>query len=207
MDYRTMVNPTYLTAKSTLFMLAGMGNEDARKVIAALGTQDVLTGRKEQKSSMPEEEARALMAGASLAVKARYEALSRFMRTEGTAGLLDIACGYTPRGLYCSKEGIAYIGLDVPVVAEELQKMAEGLGIGGIYMGGDATNAASLTAAADRLKGKLLISCEGLLSYLSADEFEELLGGLTYKPRGKPALVPRSDKRPAMKSTAAEDFQ
>ena len=30
MDYRAMVNPTYLTAKSTLFMLAGAGNEDEK---------------------------------------------------------------------------------------------------------------------------------------------------------------------------------
>ena len=30
------------------------------------------------------------------------------------------------------------------------------------YVGGDATNAASLRAAADLLKGELLVSCEGL---------------------------------------------
>ena len=40
-------------------------------------------------------------------------------------------------------EKIAYVGVDVPVVAEELQGMAEKLGIGSAYIGGDATNAAS----------------------------------------------------------------
>lgn len=30
MDYRAMVNPTYITAKTSLFLLAGAGNEDAR---------------------------------------------------------------------------------------------------------------------------------------------------------------------------------
>ena len=39
MDYRTMVNPTYLTAKSTVFMLAVAGNEDAKRMIAGLGLQ------------------------------------------------------------------------------------------------------------------------------------------------------------------------
>ena len=94
MDYRTMVNPTYLTAKSTLFMLAGMGNDDAKRVIAALGTQDILTQRdsKKQGSALPETEVKALMTGASLAIKSRYEALSRLIRTEGTKGLMDIAC-------------------------------------------------------------------------------------------------------------------
>ena len=180
MDYRTMVNPTYLTAKSTLFMLAGMGNDDAKRVIAALGTQDILTQRdsKKQGPALPETEVKALMTGASLAIKSRYEALSRLIRTEGTKGLMDIACGYTPRGLYCDREGIDYVGLDVPVVAEELQKMAETLGISGAYVAGDATNAASLTAAAERLNRNILISCEGLLSYLSTDEFEQLLGGI-----------------------------
>ena len=37
-------------------------------------------------------------------------------------------------------------------------------------------------------------------------KFEELLGELIYKPPGKPALVPESDKRPAM-NTAIEDFK
>lgn len=183
MDYRSMVNPTFLTAKSTLLMLAGMGNEDAQKVIAALGTQDELTqtGRNEKQKLLSDADLKELMAGVSMAIKARYEALSRIMRAEGYTALLDIACGYTPRSLYCSKEGIDYAGLDVPVVAEEMQQMAAGLGIGGdhpVYVGGDATNAASLNAAADMLKGKLLISCEGLLGYLSANEFEQLLGGI-----------------------------
>ena len=100
------------------------------------------------------------------------------MRTEGYTNLLDIACGYTPRGIYCDKEKIAYVGVDVPVVAEELQGMAEKLGIGSAYIGGDATNAASLKAAADRLGERVAISCEGLSQYLSTDEFEQLLGGI-----------------------------
>jgi len=45
-----------------------------------------------------------------------------------------------------------------------------------------------------------------MTSLLGKKRFEELLGPLTYKPRGKPALVPKSDKRPVMKNTAQEDF-
>lgn len=36
-------------------------------------------------------------------------------------------------------------------------------------------------------------------------QFNPTLTGLIYKPPGKPALVPESDKRPAM-NTAIEDF-
>lgn len=183
MDYRSMVNPTYLTAKSTLFMLASAGNEDAKGIIGALGTQDELVknNRKVNQSPLTPEQRKALMAGASLAVEARYASLSRYIRDHGYVNLLDIACGYTPRAIYCASTGIDYVGVDVPVVAEELQALAEKLGIGKghpVYVGGDATNAASLKAAADHLTGRVLISCEGLLGYLSADEFEQFLGGV-----------------------------
>jgi len=185
MDYRTMVNPTYLTAKSTLFMLAGAGNEDAQRIIGALGIQNEITqnSRKNNggKPSMPEAELKALMVGTSTAIEARYEALSRYLRKEGYTNLLDIACGYTPRSIYCARANIDYVGVDVPVVAEELEQLAEKIGLSQkhpTYMGADATNAASLAAAANLLHGPVLVSCEGLTQYLSADEFEQFLGGV-----------------------------
>ncbi|MCR4691294.1 MAG: DUF2800 domain-containing protein [Lachnospiraceae bacterium] len=45
-----------------------------------------------------------------------------------------------------------------------------------------------------------------MTSTLGAKKFETILGKLVYKPKGKPALVPESDKRPAM-NTAQEDFK
>lgn len=51
-----------------------------------------------------------------------------------------------------------------------------------------------------------LLGITAMTSLLGKKKFEELLGTLTYKPRGKPALVPKSDKRPAMKNSAQEDF-
>ena len=65
MDYRSLVNPTYLTAKSTLLMLAGAGNEDAKKMIAALGTQDDVVRNAQKNGSrqiISESELKALMA-------------------------------------------------------------------------------------------------------------------------------------------------
>ena len=185
MDYRAMVNPTYVTAKSTLFMLAGAGNEDAKRIIGALGTQNeiVQNTRKNNggRPSMPEAELKALMTGTTAAVEACYEALSRYLRKGGYTNLFDIACGYTPRSIYCAKADIDYVGVDVPVVAEELEILAEKIGLSQrhpTYIGADATNAASLTAAANLLHGPVLISCEGLTHYLSADEFEQFLGGV-----------------------------
>ena len=52
---------------------------------------------------------------------------------------------------------------------------------------------------------KKLLGVTAMSTLLGKKKFEELLGGLIFKPPGKPALVPESDKRPAM-NTAIEDF-
>lgn len=178
MDYRTMVNPTYLTAKSTVFMLAVAGNEDAKRMIAGLGLQETLSKRDPSDTLMSEADAKALMTGVTVPIEARYAALSRILKHDGYKNLLDVACGYTPRAIFCKDNSISYAGLDVPVVAEELQSFADKEGLGKVYHGGDATNAASLNAAVDGFEGEVLISCEGLLGYLSISEFEQFLDGV-----------------------------
>ena len=79
MDYRAMVNPTYITAKTSLFLLAGAGNEDAKGMIEALGTQDDLSRNMSKdnggKPSIPEAELKAILTGNAAAIEARYEAL------------------------------------------------------------------------------------------------------------------------------------
>ncbi len=178
MDYRELVNPTYYTAKTTAVMLAEAGNADAKKMVADLNLQDTLRHSKEDTFPFPEEELRALLAGSILAIEARYAAVSRFLSRGNYRSFLDIGCGYTPRSLYCARAGIDYVGLEVPIVAEELQQYALANGAGVKYIGGDATNNASLLNAVKTLSGELLISCEGLLHYLSADEAEQLIIGI-----------------------------
>lgn len=53
---------------------------------------------------------------------------------------------------------------------------------------------------------KKLLGVTAMSTLLGKKKFEELLGRLIYKPPGKPALVPESDKRPAM-NTAIDDFK
>ena len=53
---------------------------------------------------------------------------------------------------------------------------------------------------------KKLLGVTAMSTLLGKKKFEELLGGLIYKPPGKPALVPESDKRLAM-NTAIDDFK
>ena len=53
---------------------------------------------------------------------------------------------------------------------------------------------------------KKLKGITAMTTILGKKRFEELLGSMTFKPPGKPTLVPKSDKRPAMKNSAVEDF-
>lgn len=52
-----------------------------------------------------------------------------------------------------------------------------------------------------------ILGITAMTKLLGKARFEELLGGLTAKPQGKPTLVPESDRRPAMKTSAQEDFK
>ena len=52
---------------------------------------------------------------------------------------------------------------------------------------------------------KKLLGVTAMQRQLGKKKFQELLGGLLYKPPGKPVLVPTSDSRPEM-NTAANDF-
>ncbi|WP_294143844.1 DUF2800 domain-containing protein [uncultured Clostridium sp.] len=51
-----------------------------------------------------------------------------------------------------------------------------------------------------------LLGITAMTSVLGKKKFEDILGGLIYKPQGKPTLVPESDKRPVM-NTANQDFK
>ena len=70
------------------------------------------------------------------------------------------------------------------------------------------------TAATDKVQSAgydpyehKILGITAMTKLLGKTKFEELLSGLIEKPQGKPTLVPMSDKRPAMKNTAVNDFK
>lgn len=64
----------------------------------------------------------------------------------------------------------------------------------------------AVTAAGFHPYEQKLLGITAMTSVLGKKQFESILGSLTYKPQGKPTLVPESDKRPVMK-TANQDFR
>ena len=66
--------------------------------------------------------------------------------------------------------------------------------------------AGTLVAAGYDPYEQKLLSMTELQKMLGKTTFDTLLGGLIYKPQGKPTLVPATDKRPEM-NTAKADFE
>ena len=73
------------------------------------------------------------------------------------------------------------------------------------YTDEDAAAAAVEAAGEDPYERKLL-GITAMKALLGKKRFDDILGGLVFKPLGKPALVPESDKRPAI-DTAKTDFE
>ena len=73
------------------------------------------------------------------------------------------------------------------------------------YTNDDAV-AAAVTAAGEDPYERKLLGITAMKALLGKKRFDDILGGLTYKPPGKPTLVPESDKRPAL-DTAKNDFE
>lgn len=180
--YREQVNPTFNTAQQTLHMLAGSGNKDAISYLQNMNIENgLMPARNEVKIDISEDDGKRLMAGASLGVEARYEAISNLIAKNESKNIFDIACGYTPRALSIYKAGCDYVGLDVPVVVEKMNEVAKKLNIQmshDVYISGDAVNPDSLLAAAGCLGNPLFITSEGLLQYLNKNELGQLIHGI-----------------------------
>ena len=69
----------------------------------------------------------------------------------------------------------------------------------------EAAVAAAVTKAGFDPYEQKVLGVTAMQKLLGKARFEEVLAGLIEKPQGKPALVPISDKRPAM-SNAKYDF-
>ena len=101
----------------------------------------------------------------------RYKSINYHIRKSGCKNVLDIACGYSPRGLKMSSEGFKYYGADLPVVAEEMKSVTTEMQLENCeYFGVDATNWPSLKKVSDSINGPVCVCMEGLEMYLTSTE-------------------------------------
>lgn len=109
-------------------------------------------------------------------LEARYKIVDRFIVESGASQILEIASGFSPRGLAMSEKGIDYVELDMPAVIAQKRKVLSGikekLPVTLSLQSGDATVLDDLEAAVARFDRSRPIAVvnEGLLRYLGFDE-------------------------------------
>ncbi len=169
-----MVNPVYKTAKTTLFALADSGDEDAKKLCEKMS----ITAKSAMTSVRSEANEKTNLVS-DLVVDTRYSTIGKMALETAAEAVVDLPCGYTPRGIQFARTNQRYIGLDLPATVSEGEPLMMSL----IdedkkelvrYASCDATNYASLTKALSDVKGKVCICTEGILMYLTDSETGQL---------------------------------
>ncbi len=97
------------------------------------------------------------------------------IRAEGYQNVLDVGCGFSPRALLMARRGTHYIGAELNAIALSLPGLyakcltesQQQLAASEIV---DATNPRNLLQAADRFQGRICITMDGLMMYLSRKE-------------------------------------
>ena len=168
------VNPVFNTAKTTLHQLAQAGVTEAAEFENALLELEPEKSRFSADEKLFEEGS--LEKLNKLMLELRYHAANREIALAGGRNVLDLACGYTPRGRYLLDAGCHYVGGDLPAVVEVMNQLNEKLMNGrGTYLPVDLTNSSSVQAAADEMDGPVTITSEGVMMYLTLPEKKTML--------------------------------
>ena len=169
-------NPIQNTAKLTLSILGRAGVREAVYYAERLGFTDIC-------ESFDVNEDNGTELPLAILQETRYEFLNRVIRESNCKNIVDIACGFSPRGYIMAKEGYNYRGIDLEESVEVLSKIAgelkkEGLAGSLSYVACDLTDPDALVKAVEDIDGEVLIVCEGLMIYLKPFEGRCLFQGL-----------------------------
>lgn len=170
MELYLETNPVFTTAESCVSLIASLGDTDAQAICDKLGIYLTQRGGMVDK----EKEAFVLKIAPVLAslVENRYETSNNFIAAANMPNVVDLPCGFEPRGIHLARKHINYYGMDLPAVIERIgaaaTEICEPENRQYIhYAAVDATNYDSMRRALDGVQGELLITTEGMLMYLS----------------------------------------
>lgn len=175
---REEVNPVFLTAQSCLKINADLGDQDAIRLMEILDFEEQ-HNESAGKSLTPEmlQIIGKLMPGFHSLVEARFNTTNKMIADMGIKQVVDLPCGYTPRGIKLAKSGVKYFGFDLPAVADAMGPAVKEV-IGDNenirYEAVDATNYSSLRKALSNADGEIFITTEGMLMYFTQSEIEEV---------------------------------
>ena len=181
-DLRELVNPVFNTAKACVQLDAAVGDQDAQRLLDALGFEPF--GANASNKAVPKEmleQVRKLFPAYTIVTETRFRAVNRLIDHMQDRQIVDLPCGYTSRGIRLSRQGRTYYGFDLPAVIDAIGPAVESI-IGKnetiTYHAVDATNYQSLKSAFAGDSHNLLITTEGLLMYFNQSELEEVFSNI-----------------------------
>ncbi|MCR4657447.1 MAG: STAS domain-containing protein [Lachnospiraceae bacterium] len=163
------VNPVFATAKGCLGLLKETGIKEAVQLAQEIDT--TVSGA----SNTPPDVGRAYM----VSNEARYHIGNILAEESGCDVIVDLPCGYVPRGLVIADMKKTFYGFDLPAVIEEVEpvirkiaskEQKEYLNFRAV----DATNYDSMKSALSDVKGNICILTDGLLGYFNEPELDSV---------------------------------
>ena len=179
-NFNELVNPTFYSAQPTVLMLVVTGDEDARLFYQKLESKLKFNNGNTKKGEkiFTNEEIGRYSSAMIVAIEAKYKFIINRMQKDGYKNVLDLACGYTPKGYNLVKKGIDYIGVDLPAVIDSMLPLSKEVfpkGNHDYFISGDLTNSDSIIKASESFKGEIGITADGILGYFNKSEIEESL--------------------------------
>ena len=167
------VNPVFHTARMALSGLAMAGDRDAAMIADRLGMGSD-DGLKAEDPLI-----RLQNLANSVFLEIRYRTVGAIAGNSGCSTIVDLPCGYTPRGLQMMRQGRGYVGLDLPATIQDMDRVVMPLAKSENrtrirYAAVDATNLESLESALEGVQGPICITTEGLLMYFNDFETASL---------------------------------
>lgn len=101
-DYKLLkeVNPVFTTAQACLLVMAEAGDADAKRLVSQLGFDEgIASVEKDALTEMEKFQKMKSIPGFTTMIEARFTASSNLIRSRQAKVIIDLPCGYTPRGL------------------------------------------------------------------------------------------------------------
>lgn len=166
-------NPVFMTAKTAICLMAKAGMDYAAEILHALGLN---VNKPLQSMNDPD-----VILGNAVVVEAKYNTMCRLIEKSGYHICVDLPCGYTPKALQLSEKGIRFIGLDLPIVAQEIKPIMLALAKHPekiSFCEVDATNFDSLRLALKDVDEPMCITTEGMLMYFDENEINAVVSNI-----------------------------
>lgn len=117
------------------------------------------------------------MPGLIAGMESRFETHNRLIEEMGYTNIVDLPCGFEPRGPRYARKGMQYYGMDLPAVISRVEAAASSVTEEEYrsnlhFCSVDATNYDSLRAALKDVQGEIVVTTEGMLMYFNDSELK-----------------------------------